>query len=150
MGLFYSLRGWQILRSLRLSSERSSEDRRFTRSQAWRRLIGSLLMLVLAVQMVGFFVLEQPVRDLEVQGELARGRGERPQLDPEQRRFFDFYTYYSIVFLLNLLVIIGIAAMEYFAIRRFGKQQYRQIQADRRAMIENELIRLRSQRNGHK
>jgi len=100
--------------------------------------------------MVGFFVLEQPVRDLEVQGELARGRGERPQLDPEQRRFFDFYTYYSIVFLLNLLVIIGIAAMEYFAIRRFGKQQYRQIQADRRAMIENELIRLRSQRNGHK
>jgi hypothetical protein len=47
------------------------------------------------------------------------------------------------------LAIIILAALDFFAIRRFGQRQYRKIQAERRAMIEGELTRLRSQRNGH-
>jgi hypothetical protein len=46
-------------------------------------------------------------------------------------------------------MVIGLAAADFFAIRRYGRQQYRQIQEGRRAMIEGELARLRSQRNGH-
>jgi hypothetical protein len=149
MGLFFLIRQWQTLRGLRIPGDRSPEDRRFTRNQAWRRLLGSLLMLVLAAQLAGFFILERPVSVLQAQGESAREKGEHPQLDTEQRRFLDFYRYYLIICLLTLLAMISLAAVEYFAIRRFGKQQYRQIQADRRAMIENELTRLRSQRNGH-
>jgi hypothetical protein len=33
--------------------------------------------------------------------------------------------------------------------RRYGRRQYRQIQADRRVMIEGVLARIRSQRNGY-
>jgi hypothetical protein len=51
--------------------------------------------------------------------------------------------------LILLMSIIFLAAIDFFAIRRFGLRHYRQIQADRRAMIEGELTRIRSQRNGH-
>ena len=75
--------------------------------------------------------------------------GEKRPLDPNEQQFVDFYRNFWAIVLLVLLAIICLAAVDYFAIRRFGKHQYRKIQADRRAMIEGELTRLRSQRNGH-
>ena len=69
---------------------------------------------------------------------------------PAEEEFTRIYAIYWGIVLLLLLAIVILAGIDFFAIRRFGLRHYRQIQADRRAMIEGELSRIRSQRNGHR
>jgi uncharacterized membrane protein len=144
--------GWrqvQALRSLRQPGDLSPEDRRYVYNQAARRLVGSALMLALAVLLASAFFLEGPANMLLAEREAAIERGEQPRLDASQRDFWNTYRIHWLIILLILFVIIILAGWDYFAIRRFGLRHYRQIQEGRRAMIENELARLRSQRNGH-
>jgi hypothetical protein len=144
---------WQqglALRGLRRAPDLSPEDRRYTRNQAWRRLVCSGLMVLLAVMLgVWLFYLGKPLGELAALSDAARDRGQPMQLDPEQKRSATLYLYYWLFALMLLLALISLAAVDFFAIRRYGQRHYRQIQADRRAMIEQELVRLRSQRNGH-
>ena len=149
MACYFAWRQIQALRTLRRPNELSPADRSYVLYQAWRRLACSVLMLVLAVLLATSFFLEGPAETLAAQGEAARERGVAPKLDPSQVQFLDLYRNYWIIVLLVLLAIIVLAAWDYLAIWRFGQQQYRQLQRDRRTMIENELARLRSQRNGH-
>jgi hypothetical protein len=151
MACYFGWQGLQGLRGLRQSSDLSPEDRRYVRNQAARRLVGSVLMLVLAGLLAAAFVLEGPANMLseERERQAALNGGEKPALDPSQREFWDLYGKHWLIILLVLFAIIVLAGWDYFAIRRFGQRHYRQIQHDRRAMIENELARLRSQRNGH-
>jgi uncharacterized membrane protein YjgN (DUF898 family) len=149
MAGYFIWRQWQTLRWLKSTTEIASEDRRFTHRQAWRRLICSVLLVVLAGMLAASFFLEEPANVLAARGEANREQGKMRPLDPAEQQFFRVYQVYWVVFLTILLVVISLAAADFFAIRRYGRQQYRQIQEDRRAMIEGELARLRSQRNGH-
>jgi H+/gluconate symporter-like permease len=149
MGSYFAWRQLQLLGTLRRAADLSAEDRSYTVRQAWRRLTGSVLMLVLAMFLAVHFFLEGPASEIVAQGEAARKQQIRPQLDPSQLQFLNFYRNFWIIVLLLLLAIILLAGWDYLAIRRFGLRHYRRIQQDRRAMIENELSRLRSQRNGH-
>ena len=47
------------------------------------------------------------------------------------------------------MAVIFLAALDFWATRRYGLHQHRKIIADRRAMIEREVSRLRQERNGH-
>jgi uncharacterized membrane protein len=145
---YYAWRQWQTLRSLRSAAEMAPGEYTYLRNQAWRRLAGSALMLLFAGLFVGVFFFEPRATQLLEIGEAARARNEQAKLDPAQSEFFHFYVGYVIVLLLMLLALIGLAGYELFAIRRFGLQNYRRIQAERRAMIARETARLRSQRNG--
>jgi hypothetical protein len=140
--------GWRqvlTLRTLPSSDTLSDEDRRYLRRQAWRRLTCSAIMVILAAMLAAHFKLEPGAIDL------ANKRAENPAyqftVEEQQTRFY-YAVYWGIVLIL-LMSIIFLAAIDFFAIRRFGLRHYRQIQADRRAMIEGELTRIRSQRNGH-
>ncbi len=95
--------------------------------------------------LAGHFVLEDPARNLIENRQL----GEKREFNPEEQQFVKLYSTYWLITLLVLLAIIILAGIDFFAIRRYGQRHYRQIQADRRTMIENQLARLRSQRNGH-
>ena len=48
-----------------------------------------------------------------------------------------------------LLAVIVIAFLDVRSTRRYGIRQYRQLQAERREMIEREVARMRSERDGH-
>jgi len=146
---FYSWRQWAVLRGLRQAGDLSPEDRRYTRRQAWRRIVCSALMVVMAGLIAGHYKFEDRYHQVVAEGEASRQRGEKREFNPEERQFLQLYEIYWLVTLLVLLAIIILAGIDFFAIRRYGRRHYRQIQADRRAMIENELARLRSQRNGH-
>ena len=126
-----------------------AEDQLFLRRQVRRRLACAGLMILLAGLLGLSFVLEGPANQLVAQGEAARARGQWEPLDPEQQRFFHLWGGFWIVALLVLLAIIVLAGLDLLAIRRYGQRHMRQIQADRRAMIEQEIARFRSQRNGH-
>jgi hypothetical protein len=146
---FSAWRQWQTLQTLE-QSDLSFEDRLFVRRQVRRRLWCAGLMVVLAGLLALSFALEGPANQLVEQGEAAHKRSGEPQpFDPEQQRFFHLWSGFWIVTLLVLLGIIVLAGLDLIAIRRYGRRHLRQIQADRRAMIQEEIARVRSQRNGH-
>jgi hypothetical protein len=142
-------REWLTWRRSERKIDLSPEDRLYVRWQVRRRLACAALMVLLAGLLALSFILEGPANQLVAQGEAARARGEWAPLDPEQERFFHLWGGFWIVALLVLLAIIILAGLDFLAIRRYGQRHMRQIQADRRAMIENQIARVRSQRNGH-
>jgi uncharacterized membrane protein len=149
LGGYYAWRQWQMLRRLRADPALPDDERPFLRNQAWRRLAGSVLLLIFAGLFIPMFHLEGRASELEQQGAAAVARGEQGQLDPAQREFFRLYLAYWIVLLLLLLAIIALAGYELYAIRRFSVHHLRRIQDERRAMIASETARIRRERNGH-
>jgi hypothetical protein len=129
------------LRGLRRAAELPDDEARYRRRRAWRRLAGSGLMLLLAGLLTGALVyLEPPAQDKVVRDVAAT---------PGELEFWGLYARYWIVILLVLMAVIFLAAFDLWATRRWGLRQHRQIQADRRAMIERQVSRLRQERNGH-
>jgi hypothetical protein len=138
----------RTFRRLRVVSDMPSEERGYQRRQAWRRLIGCGLMVVFAGLLVGSFWLEKPAQELIEQREAAADGGEPPDFTPAQRDFARLFGWYWITLLIVLLAILAVAAVDLLATRSYGLRQFRQLQADRRAMIEHQAARLRHQRNG--
>jgi hypothetical protein len=144
MAVFFMWRQWRALRA-DSNENQPSEDRRYSRMQAWRRLTCSLLMLVLA----GLLVIWLSSYGGAVQDLVDQGKGEN-ELEPGQRRLLGESLTLVNLMLMVLLAIIALAGWDLLAIRRYGRRHLRQIQADRRAMIEDQIARVRSQRNGHR
>src|SRR5947209_15083372 len=152
MAGYFAWRQWQTLRTLRAHRELSAEDRRYSRRQVWRRLTGCLLMIVLASQLSGWYMLDMEGRAkaaLHEKGAADETPAQAVLRGAAQQRFINFFTFYWIFTILVLLAIVAVVALDVVAIRRFGLRHYRQIQFDRRAMIEREVAQMRGQRNGH-
>jgi hypothetical protein len=149
LAVYFAWRQRQTLKSLHTQPNLSAEERRYLRNQAWRRLVCAGLMVVFAGLLAGWFFLEPPVRRLANQGEAAKAADQERPLNPDEKRLVHQFTFYWIGALLVLMALLALAAMDLWAIGRFGLRQQRQIQADCRAMLESHAARLRSQRNGH-
>ena len=74
--------------------------------------------------------------------------GAPDQFTPDQKSTAWRLGGYVITLLLVLMAILIVAAVDLLATRSYVIRQFRQIQADRRAMIEHQAARLRHQRNG--
>jgi hypothetical protein len=147
---YYAWRQVQSLRHLRDAEESSPEEHRYLRRRAWRRLFGCGLMLLMAVLLGGLMLfLEERANELANVSAAARERGEEPLLGDEDRQFRILYGWWIVGLLLALLAILSTAAVDMLATRRFSLGQLRRIQADRRAMIERTVARMRQERNGH-
>jgi hypothetical protein len=150
LAVLYSIRQIITLRRLRGAEEMPLEERDYLRRRAWRRLLSSLLLFCLAIMLMGALAyLENPAQVLADQITAQEEQGEKPHLDPEQKLFARYYLVFWIGFLLVLMVVVFLAAWDFWATRRYGLRQHRKIIADRRAMIEREVSRLRRQRNGY-
>jgi nicotinamide riboside transporter PnuC len=147
---YYAWRQLQTLRGLRHSKE-PVEDRWYFRNQAWRRLVGCVLMICLALLLAGWFLLglEDLTNQLMQQSHEAAATQEKPQMNPQQRRILYISGLYMVFTLFVIFAIVCTVALDVVAIRRYGLRHLRQIQDDRRAMIEQQAARLRSERNGH-
>jgi ABC-type Fe3+ transport system permease subunit len=148
LAVYYAWRQWQTLRGLDVE-ELAAEDRRYYRNRGWRRLAGSGLMILLAALFAGSFLIEDRAQELADRNEAARAQHEEVDLNPEERQFRKFWAGYWIVLLLGLLAFLVLAAFDFWATHRYGLRHYRQLQADRRAMLEREIAILRRERNGH-
>ena len=146
---YYGLRQVRALRGLRQADDRSQDERGYVRRQAWRRLVCCGLMVVLAGMLAGLSAFDSSLRQLAERAEEAQQGEEPATLNPDESRFLKVYAAYCITLMLVLLGILVLVGMDLMAIRRYGRRQFLQIQADRRAMIEREVARLRSDRNGH-
>ncbi|HEY1378554.1 MAG TPA: hypothetical protein VGF55_17270 [Gemmataceae bacterium] len=134
------------LRGLPARTEVSEEDRTYFRRQAWRRLVGCVLLVAIAAMMSVWFLSGQHIRIDEVGDDIQARKAahEQPTLEQEQARRFFAYYWISVLSLLMVLVILAVIDLN--AIRRFAARHVRQIRDDRRAMLERELAELRRQR----
>lgn len=144
---------WRQVQTLRrpANPEEPPEDRSYVRRQAWRRLVGSGLMVLLAVLFSGWFLfgIDDVADQLIEQGKAAAASGEKPEMNAEQKRDFSLMGYYALGTLLVFLSLLVTAGLDVLAISRYRRQQYQKIRDDRREMIERQAARLRIQRNGH-
>jgi hypothetical protein len=146
---FYAWRQVLLLRRLRQRQDLPSEEDVFLRRQAWRRLINSGLMVVLA-GLLGYNLVCIEGRVQQVADEREGFTAENaPEFTPQERHLLNYWVGLQIATLLVLFVVLLLAAVDLFSTRRYAREAYRKLQADRRAMIERQVIRLRQERNGH-
>ena len=151
LGGYYGWKQVHALRRLRGQQDLPPADRRYHYGQAWVRLVSSGLMLILAV-LIGssfFLGLEKRAVQLVEQGEAQAASGEKPALDPQQKQFLKIYGILWNAALVVLVLLLLVTAYDLWAIRRYALRHLRQIQADRREMIKQEISIIRTQRNGH-
>jgi NADH:ubiquinone oxidoreductase subunit 3 (subunit A) len=151
---YFGIQQWRTIRRLKQSENLHPEDRRYHRRHAGRVFICCVLMMMVAGMVGGWYVLglERSAAEL---GREASGEVESPDhaLNPNQQRSLWFFTVYWVMAILLLLAMVYVAFMDLWAVRRFGLRQIRQLQADRRAMLERQIELLRAERiesNGHK
>lgn len=150
VAILYAVRQIVALRRLRASEEMPPEERAYLLGRARRRFVASILMFLLGIMLATALVcLEEPAERLAQERAEQERQGDRTPLSDEQRFFARLYTVFWIAFLLILMIVVFLAALDFWATRRFGLGQQRQISTDRRAMIEREVSRLRQERNGH-
>jgi len=138
----------QIL-TLRLTTayhEMLPDDRQFLRRQAWRRLLGSGLMIILAAMMIGAYASNLQERAAEIGERHVKERAEGQPLSEEDKDFARLWGGYWIAFLLVLGGVIVVAGVDLLATRRYGVKKLRQIQSDRRDMLQRQLERYRQER----
>ncbi len=145
--------GWQQLRAIKRLKQMENlhpEDRLYHRMHAGRVFICCILMIMVAGMVGGWYVfgLEDNLGELRFQAADQPANSDQ-HLDAAQKRSLTFFTVYWILAILLLLAMVYVAFMDLWAVRRFGFRHMRQLQADRRAMLERQIALLRSERNGH-
>ena len=74
LGVYYAWRQVQTLRRLRADPPFEEDECRYQRNQAWRRLVGAVLMLLFAGLFIGVFFFEGPAAELARLGHVSRAR----------------------------------------------------------------------------
>ncbi len=139
LSLYVGARQVVQLRHLR-QQDLPAEEMHYERRKAWRRLVSCGLTLVLAAMLAVLVPSWEEVdRMLRVAG---------PQPTEEQKSLARLYVGGWIVLMMLLMVLLVLAALDLWSTRRFGLRQFRKLQADRRAMIERQVNRMRRDRDG--
>jgi hypothetical protein len=149
LAVYFGIQQLLTLARLRARIDLSTEDRAYVRQQAWVRLACSSLLVLLALMVAGAYTmgLEQRASDLGRTLQEQRQKGE--DATPDQERFLKFYGAYWITVLVILMVVVLLAALDIWAIRRYGRRQLLQLHADHKASVKEQLAAMRTERNGH-
>ncbi len=135
LAVFFGLRQRHTLAQLRQDGQLSTDDRLYLVRQIRRRLICSVLMIVLAGLLVGGFFLPEVA---------APAEGE--PISEQAKDALRATSAYWIIALFVLLAILFLASFDFLATARFGMRRVRQLENDRRAVLEMEAARLRRRR----
>jgi hypothetical protein len=146
----YFVRQLGALRRLRGSPDLPEDESTYQRQQARRRLAGSLLMFLLCGLLAGYLIfLEGPAQQLAEQRAAARARGDEVPLTPAEDLFARFFAGFWVFFLLVLLAVVVLAALDLWATRRYAVRERQKIRDERRAVVAEELARLRRERDSY-
>ena len=149
LSCYFGWRQWVVLRRLRAETL-PREEARYEKLKAYRRLVSCGLTLLLGLLLGGILSLyESAAQEIANQREGYDARTV-PALTPDQRQMLRVWGGSWVAILLLLLVVVGIAAVDLWSTRRHALQQFRKLQADRRAMIQRQSTRLREERDQQK
>jgi hypothetical protein len=149
LSLFFGRRQLRALRATSAPDGPALDERRYLRAQAYRRLFCSFLMLVFAALLVGSPFLDHAYPTVREEVRQLKATNPEAPLTPEQEYYVRLFSVYWIVALLVLLLLLSLAALDFWATARFGLRQHRQLQADQHALLRQEVARHRRERNGN-
>jgi MFS family permease len=138
LGGFFILRQFKVRYELARDQSISSVEKRFLTRQSRRRLICSVLMVLLGGFLIGWYFIESKIPELKLAPE--REPGATPHI-------IHLVAYYWITVLLVLFGIIALAGIDFFATARYGMHQKKLLEIERRTILEIETARLRERRN---
>lgn len=117
---YFAWRQRIVMQSLGFDDRISSDHRRYLIKQSWRRLFGSIVLLVLAGMLIGSLFLNY---------------------DPKQmsRDELRFVTIYLMTMLLLVLVILSLAVFDFWATARHSVQQQKQLFREHQEQLQAEL-----------
>jgi hypothetical protein len=139
LGVYFAWRQFQIRRTLAHDRTMPSPERSYLLLQTRRRLVCSVLMILFAGLLVGWYFIESNLPDLRVAAE---------QEPDKTTPVIELVTAYWIIALLALFGILTLAGMDFFATARYAMHQKRLLELEHRATLQAETDRLRNQRNG--
>ncbi|MGE3806439.1 MAG: hypothetical protein AB7K24_17360 [Gemmataceae bacterium] len=146
---FYGWRQLQTLRQLPGNPDLDADDRRYHHSQAWRRLICCVLMGLLASMMVGYYALGIHERGARVRPAAIDDPAAKQAAEDARQNYISLLSVYWLTATGLIVAILFLAMFDLMAIRRYGLRHMRRLQSDHRAMLEQQVAAMRSQRNGH-
>jgi len=146
----YSRKSVRTLQTTTAAFEMLPNERRYLRRQAWRRLVNSALMTLLAILMCTWYAagINERADKLADERVAQRVNGKAPPMTEEQKENSRFFAIYVIVMLVLLGAIVMLAGLDLFATRLYGLKELRKINTDRRAMLQRQLDRWRQERDG--
>jgi hypothetical protein len=148
LAIYFGRHQVMSLRRLRQEDGLPEEERRYERGKAQRRLVSCALLLVLAALLV-VVAFDEPWTQRLAEERANFDSETAPAFTPQQKVDLQIWGGMWIAFLLVLMVVLLLAAVDLLSTRRYALRQYRKLQADRRAMIERQANRMRRDRNGH-
>ena len=138
VAVFFALRQRRTLALLRLDEEMSDTERGYLTRQVRRRLVCSALLLVFAGLLVGWLLMRERVAGFVPEP------GE--PITDEAKDQLRFIVYYWIAALFILMAILFLASWDFLATARYGFVRHKQLEQERRAMMEAEAAKLRHRR----
>jgi hypothetical protein len=133
LAAYFGWRQWVTWRAVRFDATLPADQRRFLLQQFQRRLLGSILLVLLAGMMIGalfldFDALQTPAEDVPLI--------EREAAAKKTARILGSYT---IAMLLLVLVMLVLAIVDFWATARFSFQQQKRLVREHHEKLEADL-----------
>jgi hypothetical protein len=139
VAVYYAGRQQATLEQLRFNTALAKDERRYLLKRSWRRLFGSLLLVVLALMLVGALFLNY----------------DPPPNDADREAYKQSIRYvfaYVLTMLLVVMAILVVAIFDFWATARFGVEQRKQLVQEHQERLTAELAEYRQRhdfREGH-
>ncbi len=131
-GYFIRQQRQTMARLLAIDAKITLEQRRFLVTQCRRRFFGAVLLMVLACMLFGSVFLDyDPLR---------MSPENVPQVDDEAaKQSVRFLSLYLATMLLTLMAIFTLAALDFWAVARYGVRQQKQLALEHQELLAAEL-----------
>src|SRR5262249_9531370 len=133
LGLFFSVRQARTLRQLGRQRDIADEERAYFLAQARRRLVASVLMLVLAGVVIGWYYIAPEYQEILQQARERENKDAPP--NPEQKEFLQRFATYWIAALGVLFLFVVLAIFDILATLKYGVRKHRQLRDQHRAEL---------------
>lgn len=148
LGIGAGYRQVAALKRVRAEPFMASDDRRYVRQQASRRLVISGLLVIIGGLIFVYYFSGMDAR-MDAIPDRNRDGGPPPADDPQSqddKRFTRFVAYYWIAIILILGVVVAIAVLDVWATRKYWMVRYREIKAEHEAKLQRDLAVYRQQK----
>lgn len=140
---------WSIgsqVRQLRSMSGRvmASDERHYLRRRAYRRIVTGMLLFGLAGMLAGAFLSGMTDQFTELS---QRERQPDQEFTEEEKRFVRIYALYWCGILVLVFLVFSAAIIDFWATRRYGLGQLRQLRQDHREKLARDLALYRQRIN---
>jgi len=125
----------------------ASDEHAYQRNLARRRIVTSVLLIVLGGMLAGAYMSGLEHRaDVFGQNRGTDENGQKQPLTAEQKDFARLYYVYWATVLVLIFLVVSLAIVDIWSTRRFAWSQLRLIQSDNRVKLERDLALYRQQK----